>query len=430
MALADDIQFFAASDVGRTRDHNEDSFLIDGRLELFVVADGMGGHAAGEVASAIAVRTLREEVRRERAIIEAYARPGGATRALAAEILAMLERAVQCACARVHAEARADSAKRGMGTTLSTLLLAGPSGFVAHVGDSRIYLFRGEKMQQLTEDHTVCGELLRRGKLHPDDIEKVAQKNAITRAVGVYERVEVDTLRLDVSPGDQYLLASDGLHGYIGHIAELEPYLDDSDGARATRDLVELANRKGGRDNITAVLVRVGAGGSEDAARAELLTQAHRVLGALPLFAGLAERGLLRVLSVTEVVTAAPGDVLAREGESGDELFVVVSGLCRLSRGAAVLGDIGPREHFGELALVRDLPRSVTVRAVEPTVLAVLHRADVFELLRREPELGIRVLWQLVGVLADRLDRTSFDLTGARVEHAVADAVGAVFGDA
>jgi serine/threonine protein phosphatase PrpC len=425
MSLADDIRFFAASDVGRTRDHNEDNFLIDGRLALFVVADGMGGHAAGEIASAIAVRVVHEEVRRERALVEAYGRRGGSTPEAAKAILGLLERAVQRACGRVHAEARADSGKRGMGTTLSVLLLAGPSGFIAHVGDSRIYLFRGEKMQQLTEDHTVCSELLRRGKMHPDEIEKVAQKNAITRAVGVYERVEVDTLRLDVLPGDQYLLASDGLHGYIGHIAELEPYLDDPEGERATRELVELANRKGGRDNITAVLVRVGTGDAIDAARARLRARAHDVLEGMSLFSGLGERGLLRILSVTEVVRAPAGEVLVKEGDKGDELFVVLNGLCRVSRGANALGDIGPGEHFGELALVRDLPRSVTVRAVEACELAVIHRGDLFELLRREPELGVRLCWQMVGVLADRLDRSSFDLTAGRVEHAVADAVGA-----
>jgi hypothetical protein len=326
----------------------------------------------------------------------------------------------------VNLEARADSAKRGMGTTMSVLLLAGPSGFIAHVGDSRIYLFRGERMQQLTEDHTVCGELQRRGKLPREEIEKVAQKNAITRAVGVYERVEIDTLRVDVMPGDQYLLASDGLHGYIGHIAELEPYLDDPEGERATRDLVELAKRKGGRDNITAVLVRLGKGDAADAARAKRVAKAHDVFERMPLFAGLGERGLLRLLSSVELAAVPAGETVTREGDRGDELFVVLSGLARVSRGATAIGDIGPGEHFGELALVRDLPRSASVRAVEPTELAVVHRRDLFEILRREPELGVRILWQLVGVLADRLDRTSFDLTGARVEHAVADAVGAV----
>src|SRR5262249_51009217 len=216
MGLSDTIRFFAATDVGRVRDHNEDNYLVDKKLALFVVADGMGGHAAGEVASAIAVRTVHDEVKKERQLIDDYQTgKSGAGRVTAREILNLLEFAVQRACARIHEDAQIDQQKRGMGTTLSALLIVGNRAFIAHVGDSRIYMMRDAKVQQLTEDHTVFNELIKRGRLTRDQIEKVAHKNAITRAVGVYERVEVDTLLLDVLPGDQFLLASDGLHGYV-----------------------------------------------------------------------------------------------------------------------------------------------------------------------------------------------------------------------
>jgi serine/threonine protein phosphatase PrpC len=251
MSLSDKVQYFARTDVGRLRDHNEDNYLVDKKLSLSVVADGMGGHAAGEVASALAVRIIHEEIKAHREVIEAFGAEGADERAGSKEILNVLEQAVQRACAKIHEEAKADPAKRGMGTTLSALLIAGSQGFIAHVGDSRIYLLRGGKIQQVTEDHTVYNELVKRGKLTRDQIEKVAQKNAITRAVGVYERVEVDTLTIEVLPGDQFLLASDGLHGYIAHTAELEPYLEEADGETAAEELIALANRKGGKDNIT-----------------------------------------------------------------------------------------------------------------------------------------------------------------------------------
>src|SRR6202050_497425 len=255
------IRFFAATDVGKVRDHNEDNFLVDKKLSLFMVADGMGGHAAGEVASAIAVRTVHEELKREQDLIADYlAGSSGAAKVTPKDIVALLEHAVQRACSKIHEEAQGDTAKRGMGTTLSVLLVLGPKGFIAHVGDSRIYLMRGGRVQQVTEDHTVINELVKRGKLSKEQIERVAQKNAITRAVGVYERVEVDTLTIEVLPGDQFLLASDGLHGYIAHPAELEPYFDEEDEKEATAGLIELANKKGGKDNITAVLVRLGEG--------------------------------------------------------------------------------------------------------------------------------------------------------------------------
>jgi serine/threonine protein phosphatase PrpC/CRP-like cAMP-binding protein len=426
MGLAENIRFSASTDVGRLRDHNEDNFLIDKKLCLFVVADGMGGHAAGEVASALAVRIIHEELKKEREAIEA----AGAQSRGSRTILGLLEQAVQRACGKIHEEARADAQKRGMGTTLSALLIAGSHGFIAHVGDSRIYLFRDGRIQQVTEDHTVYNELIKRGKLTREQIEKVAQKNAITRAVGVYERVEVDTLTIEVLPGDQFLLASDGLHGYIAHNAELEPYFDEEDPAVATAGLIELANRKGGKDNITAVLVRLGEGDARDSLRARRLALKRDVLLKMPLFQRLAERELLRVMQVVEVIAFRPAEVVVREGERGDELFIVLSGLCQITRGETVLLEVGPGDHFGEMALIRAMPRSATVTAVQPSELIALRRADFFEILRKEHELAVKLLWQFLGVLADRLDQTSRDLSTARQELAAEDVTDAIFPDA
>ncbi|HEY4122334.1 MAG TPA: Stp1/IreP family PP2C-type Ser/Thr phosphatase [Byssovorax sp.] len=428
MGLSDNISFYAATDVGRLRDHNEDNYLIDKKLSLFVVADGMGGHAAGEVASALAVRIIDEELKKEREKIEAEGQ--AMSRTGSREVLSILEQAVQRACARIHEEAKADASKRGMGTTLSALLIAGSHGFIAHVGDSRIYLLRDGRIQQVTEDHTVYNELIKRGKLTKDQIEKVAQKNAITRAVGVYERVEVDTLTIEVLPGDQFLLASDGLHGYIAHTAELEPYFDEEDGQTAANGLIELANKKGGKDNITAVLVRLGEGDDKDSMRAKRLALKRDVLLKMPLFSRLQERELLRIMQVADVIAYEPGDVVVREGERGDELFIVLSGGVEVMRGEAVLTAVGAGEHFGEMALIRAMPRSATVRAIESSELISLRRGDFFEILRKEHELAVKLLWQFLGVLADRLDQTSADLSTAREELAAEDITDAIFPEA
>lgn len=429
MSLSDKVQYYARTDVGRLRDHNEDNYLVDKKLSLSVVADGMGGHAAGEVASALAVRIIHEEIKAGRELIEAYTRGDGDARSGSKEILALLEQAVQRACTKIHEEAKGDPSKRGMGTTLSALLIAGSQGFIAHVGDSRIYLLRDGKIQQVTEDHTVYNELIKRGKLTRDQIEKVAQKNAITRAVGVYERVEVDTLTIEVLPGDQFLLASDGLHGYIAHTAELEPYLEETDGEVAAEELIALANRKGGKDNITAVLVRLGEGGDEDSARAKRLALKRDTLVKMPLFSRLNERELLRIMQVAEVRAFAPGEEVVREGDRGDELFIVLSGLVQVMRGDAVLTEVGQGEHFGEMALIRAMPRSATVVAVETSELIALHRADFFEILRKEHELAVKLLWQFLGVLADRLDQTSRDLSNAKTELAAEDISAEIFPD-
>src|SRR5688500_16660689 len=186
-----DIQFAALTDVGKQRDHNEDNFLVDKKLGLFVVCDGMGGHAAGEVASAMTVRTLHEEVKREWELVEDYVEgKSGASKVSKRDILNMLEFAVNRASSKVHAEAVKDPSKRGMGTTLVAVLIAGGQAFIIYVGDSRIYLLRDRALEQLTEDHTVYNELVKRKKLPREQIEKLAPKNAITRAVGVYEHAE------------------------------------------------------------------------------------------------------------------------------------------------------------------------------------------------------------------------------------------------
>ncbi|HSO31230.1 MAG TPA: Stp1/IreP family PP2C-type Ser/Thr phosphatase, partial [Labilithrix sp.] len=313
----DAIRFFAATDVGNVREHNEDNFLVDKKLSLFMVADGMGGHAAGEVASAIAVRTIHEEIKRERdLLLDFVAGARGASRVTNKDVLALMEHAVQRACARIHEEAQADPQKRGMGTTLSALIVLGTRGFIAHVGDSRIYMERGGTVQQVTEDHTVFNELIKRGKLTREQIDKVGHKNAITRAVGVYERVDVDTLMIEVLPGDQFLLASDGLTGYLETTDELAAYVA-KDGDTATKALVDLAKTRGGKDNITVVLVRLGGEAKGDEERAKRLALKRDVLARMPLFARLGDRELLRVMQSVEVRSFDDGQVIIREGDKG-----------------------------------------------------------------------------------------------------------------
>jgi serine/threonine protein phosphatase PrpC len=411
----DAIRFFAATDVGNVREHNEDNFLVDKKLSLFMVADGMGGHAAGEVASAIAVRTIHEEIKRERDLLSDFISGSrGASHVTNKDILALMEHAVHRACARIHEEAQADSAKRGMGTTLSALLILGTRAFIAHVGDSRIYLQRGGRVQQITEDHTVFNELIKRGRLTKEQIDKVGHKNAITRAVGVYERVDVDTLMLEVLPGDDFLLASDGLTGYLETADELEPWLQQ-EGDKAVKGLVELAKDRGGKDNITVVVVRLG-GEADDDERAKRLALKRETLARMPLFARLSDRELLRVMQSVEVRRYEPDQLVIREGDKGDELFIVLAGKVRVSRGGETLTRLGAGEHFGEMALIRAVPRSATVNADGNAELIAIRRVDFFELLRSEHEIAVKMLWQFLGVLADRLDATSSELRHAKQE--------------
>ena len=424
MRAHDPVRFFAATDIGRVRAHNEDNFLVDSKLGLFVVCDGMGGHAAGEVASALAVRQLHDILREEAETLARFQRG----EASAKTVLALLQTAVQRASSRIHEQATSDASKRGMGTTLSALLFLGNHGFVAHVGDSRIYLLRNGRISQITDDHTVINELMKRGKLSREQIDRVAQKNAITRAVGVYERVEVDTVLIETAPGDAFLICSDGLHGYFEAEEEMIPYLRPSMGEQCAAALVAVANDRGGKDNITAVIVRLEASpGDVGEGRAEKLETKRRILAKMPLFVRLSKRELLRIMQIAEVVAFQDGEYILREGQVGDELFVVLSGQVRVSCKETYLTTLGPGDHLGELALLRSAPRGMTATSDGPSELVRFRRHDFFEILRTEPELSVKLLWQFLGVVADRLDQTTLDLGKAREQLELEDITDDVF---
>jgi protein phosphatase len=239
------------SDVGRRRKHNEDSFLIDEALSLYVVADGVGGNAKGEVASAEAVELVHSWVKRWRATLAAFEQSPTESNGLL--VRRLMENAVQSACYMVFGMGLLDPQQRGMSTTLSSLLVCGRRAFIAQVGDSRVYLHRNGDATQLTEDHTLINFRLKLGLITPEEAENAPGKNVITRAVGHQDYVEVDCTDLDVLAGDRFLLCSDGLHGYLQE-GELSGIMG-GDMNTAAQGLVDLANGRGGRDNITVVLV-------------------------------------------------------------------------------------------------------------------------------------------------------------------------------
>jgi serine/threonine protein phosphatase PrpC len=430
-----EIQFFAATDVGRQREHNEDNYLIDPKLHLFVVADGMGGHAAGEVASQIAVHELCRSVREHRDVIERFPRAGasdGDLSAMRTEVSSMLERAVQQACATIYRASQEDPRKRGMATTCCALLLVGDRGFIAHVGDSRIYLVRGGQVHQITEDHSLINELVKRGKIKRDEVEKspyAKYKNAVTRAVGAHETVEADTLDFDVLPGDQFLLCSDGMYAYLKE-TELPELLSSEDVAEVPRHLVAIANEGGGHDNITAVVVRVAEKATKEAvARASDLANKVDVLRGMPLFKHLTYKEIIRILNITTVRDFMAGEPVIVEGTPGDELFVILGGKVRLHKSEALITYLERGAHVGEMALVDRSPRSASVTAEEQTRVLILRRREFYEIIRKEPPLATKLLWSFVQVLTERLRKTTAELSGARLEAQAEDLSDAVFDD-
>jgi PPM family protein phosphatase len=241
------------TDVGRKRNHNEDSFLIDEELHLYVVADGMGGHAGGGRASSLAVETIDRELRTAR---DAKENPFGVESSLQDSPLPEVIRgAVERACMTIFNTAQEDPRLAGMGTTVISLLVKNDHAFFAHVGDSRAYLIRGDLIQQISEDHSLVNEQIKAGMITPEEAKHSRYKNIITRSVGFEEEVQVDVMGLVCEASDVFLLCSDGLANMIED-RELLDIVRRSDFEEIPKKLVELANERGGDDNITVIVVQ------------------------------------------------------------------------------------------------------------------------------------------------------------------------------
>ncbi len=222
------------TDPGRKRRGNEDAYVV--KPPLFAIADGMGGAQAGEVASALAADALRDL-------------PEGAG---AGRVIALIQEANR----RVHDRASTDASTSGMGTTITAAIVEDDGTITfGHVGDSRAYLLRDDRLEQITNDHSLVAELVRRGELSPAEAEVHPQRSVITRALGTDPDIDVDTFAVEPQPGDLYLICSDGLSDMVdgGDIEViLRTHRNNLD--EAARALIQAANRAGGEDNITAVL--------------------------------------------------------------------------------------------------------------------------------------------------------------------------------
>jgi PPM family protein phosphatase len=246
----------ARSDVGRRRQINEDAYFRDDTRGFYIVADGVGGHNKGEIASREAVEQLTSWViGASRDLDRLVERVTLGDQECVWEIRRLLESGVKSACYMVFGMAELDPEKKGMSTTLSALLIRAGYAFAVHVGDSRVYRVRKDAVLQLTEDHTLINYKVKHGMMTKAEAEKASGKNVITRAVGHKDYVQVDTADIDVAPGDRFLLCSDGLHGYFQTEDEVLQLCADGELEECAEAAVALANQRGGKDNITAVVI-------------------------------------------------------------------------------------------------------------------------------------------------------------------------------
>jgi len=254
MSLKGKIEIVGMTDTGVVRDHNEDAISCDEALGLAVVADGMGGHRGGEVASAITVSTIVESLTKKLKKIK----PGEVDdeTGYSLESIAVHD-AVKLANGNVFASSSENSQYRGMGTTVVVLLFYDNRITVAHVGDSRLYRLRDDVLEQVTRDHSLMQELIDRGFYTPEQARKSLNKNLVTRAIGIEEKVQVDILEDVAQTGDIYLLCSDGVTDMIDDDLIYKTITENSkDLSTAASELIRQACEHGGKDNISAILAR------------------------------------------------------------------------------------------------------------------------------------------------------------------------------
>jgi protein phosphatase len=247
------VRAWGLSDIGKKRRKNEDSFLLGHEHGLFVVADGMGGHLGGAVASELTVKTIAEVVKTHKQQLGNKSLNGDLTQHPAAHLLAD---AMRAACEKVFTEGLQHAELTGMGTTATCLLVIGTQAFVGHVGDSRAYLTRGGQIMQLTEDHSLVHQQVKDGLLTEEQAKASPFRNVITRSIGFERDVDVDVIGIETLPGDVFVLCSDGLTLHVGD-SEILASAGEKQLSTAPAKLVALANSRGGEDNITALIIQM-----------------------------------------------------------------------------------------------------------------------------------------------------------------------------
>lgn len=347
------------SDVGRVREGNEDSLLVQD--PLYAIADGMGGHVAGDVASQTAIETITRNA-------EGAVEPSA------------LEDLIKQANVAIWEKAQEEPTLRGMGTTCTLISVDGSRIHIGHVGDSRAYMLRDGKLSQLTEDHTLVGRMVKEGRLQPEEAERHPQRNIITRTLGVDPEVQVDTMSLEMVEGDRVLICSDGLNSMLD-AAEIRNGLADETDPQASADrLVEEANAAGGEDNVTVVVIDFEAGeGSSGAAATEIEEESPEMPPPPPRVDTLPEapraksrvtRAILSSLLIVAVL-AVGGFMIFRYAIVENSYFVGVNG-------------------SGMVTIYQGLPdevAGVTFKEEQETSSVAL--ADLPEFLRADVEEGI-----------------------------------------
>jgi serine/threonine protein phosphatase PrpC len=390
----------AATHVGKVREHNEDAHFFDADMGVFLVCDGMGGHAAGEVASAIAIRTIRSHWLHHdtQQLIDGYMETGGF--GVKKQMIAALREGVTGAHQSIIDEARRDISKKGMGTTLVGAVIVGNELVFTHAGDSRAYLVRDAIAVQLTEDHTLLARLLAAGIDVDQSGEGSRFKSMLTNALGIGEECKVSTFVVPLADGDRFLLCSDGISEYVPEHEVGEVLTKQPSPARAAQKLIELALERGGADNATAIVVRVLEAGETPQPAAEIKRDEDVIKGCSLWGTKINPQQRLRALRIAIPRDIAIGERLPAYHLGDRVAWIIVEG--KVVQEGKVL-EAGTLLYPESLVAGSQQPDRDGLAVARTDIRALALRADDFrELCEDDAELGEALLETLTPLIAER----------------------------
>lgn len=388
------------------RETNQDAMGIFADELVFAIADGMGGLEHGERVSAAAIDAVRQAIPRlnERA----RALTGGASPEARTALFQELETLFTRSATELYN--MAEQAGMRMGTTLTVVVLAGDRLVIGHVGDTRVYRVRKGQVKLLTEDHSVAASQLRRGQLTPEDYNKSPQRSVLYQSLGTTAEIEPDIVEASLQTGDVLVMCSDGVWAHVDPAALIQ-HTGVEDPRLAARGLADLAIAQGSDDNCTAIVVRVLSQSTHTS------SSLPRALAVCSLFKDFKEQDLRLLGPYIQHRDLAEGEHLFREGDAGEEMFILESGSVELSRQGFPLAQLTTGTHFGELALMGNATHTVSARAVMVGRVLVLNRRYLDALIARRPDLASAVLRTLLADVANRL--VAFNERLGRAERAL-----------
>ncbi len=386
------IRAWVKSDVGRVRKNNEDNCHADKVNGLFIVADGMGGHEHGELASLRAVESVKNYLYNAMRGIKAYAIDPSPERK------AWLEQVIKGAIFAANAEVYALAAQKGvqgnMGTTLSLLLLLSPtSAIIGHVGDSRIYRIRNKEVQQLTFDQTIAQHQLRTGAIRAEDVDNVPFGNTLMQAVGYRQEVDPDITWIDLQLGDQFLLCSDGLSNYLIE-DEIVSVFSQAPGEQIVPRLISCANQRGGKDNITAIVAEIEDPDASSLAATQLDLSTD-ILSQCPMLEGLEMSEIFQLLPLGQLKIFIRDEILQTESQEGPGLMIVLGGRVGLYRRNTWLATIAQGGNIGELEFFDNHGAAETAICEEEVRVIIFEFDKLRRFIMENPKIGLKILFNL-----------------------------------